>query len=324
MKKILYLVGFLFLVNTSQAQLESRYDFGNAPPLLDECNAQGKPTGNKFAPPAGASFKITTTLIDGETVIATCLLYGSVNNDTLEFKKNEDYINYLKYNTSISAVKNIENKYLKYKKTEEDKKAKNKEERNKKEKDSIYKEQPQENFKIPLSEVDESKLYFLIKVSDLAKFSTPFFQTWHQNRTFVVGAQTNLLKIRIKDFNFADQFSLATNFGFRYRTNPKKDNFLTFITSIGISLNNLDSLVAPKLPATEKLNNIGSLSVGLGIIKEFNKIQLSFMLGKDFLSKSNNKKYDWIYQGKTWISFGIGVGVFTNDDGKKSSKTDSQ
>jgi hypothetical protein len=296
MKKLLHLIVFLLLINTVHAQFESRYDFGNAPPLLDECDALGKKTGKKFAPPAGASFKITN-MYNSDTAIGTCLLYGKVNSGGVELVTENDINNYVKYNyQSFDDAKLTETKLAQIKK----------------------------GVIINIKEVEKNRSYFLIKVADLTKFSTPFYQTWHQNRTFVVGAQTNLLKIRLKNFNFADQFSLATNFGFRYRTNPKKDNFLTFITSIGISLNNLDSLVAPKLPATEKLNNIGSLSVGLGIIKEFNKIQLSFMLGKDFLSKSNNKKYDWIYQGKTWISFGIGIGIFTNDDGKKSSMTDKQ
>lgn len=306
MKKLLNSIAFLFCAFAANAQLESRYDFGNAPPLLEECNALGVKSNIKFAPPAGASFKISNSF-DGEFVIGTCLLYGKVDNSEVKLKSENDAVNYLKYNcrsVDENKIVKADTEEVKFKVKRETKYIK--------------------GASINLKEVEEYRLYFLIKVSDLSKFSTPIFQKGRRTGSFVVGTQAKLIKIRLKQFDFAKDFSLSSTFGYRFRTNRKKDNFLNIVSSVGVSLNDLDNVVAPKLAATETVKSIGALSIGIGIIKEYNKIQFSIMLGKDYLSNSNNDKYDWIYNKKTWLSFGVGIGIFTNDDGKKSSKTDSQ
>jgi hypothetical protein len=306
MKKILYLVGFLFLVNTALAQLESRYAFGNAPPLLLECSALGIKTGKTFAPPAGASFKITN-MYNNDTAIGTCLLFGTWSKNNVKLTSETDVNNYLAYNCRTVDTAKITNRDLS-------------EISFKRKRDSVFRR----DSTIKLEEVEEYRLYFLTKVSDLAKISTPIYQKGWKTRNFVVGTQTKLLKIRLKQFDFAKDFSLSSTFGYRIRISRKKDNFLNFVSSIGVSLNDLDVVVAPKLAPTETVKSIGALSVGFGIIQEFSKVQFSIMLGKDYLSNSNNDKYDWIYNKKTWISIGVGIGIFTNDDGKKTSKTDSQ
>ena len=48
------------------------------------------------------------------------------------------------------------------------------------------------------------------------------------------------------------------------------------------------------------------------------------MIGKDYLSRSNNDKYDWIYNKKTWLSFGVGISIFTAENTKKQSKQEDQ
>ncbi len=309
MKKLLFTICFLFILKLSFAQLESRYDFGNAPPLLEECNRLGVKTGNLYAPPAGYSFKILN-LLNNDTAIASCLLFGKVNDSFLLIRNESDLNNYLRNNcrtviqqnrvSQNSAISTAENNLINLR-------------NNLRVADTIL-----------LSEVEEYRHYFLIKVSAIATHSTPSYQTWHNNKSFVIGTQAKLIKIRLKDFDFAKDFSLASTFGFRYRTSPKKDNFLSFVGSIGISLNDLDNNVAPKLADTAKIKNIGALTLGLGFIREYGKIQVSLMFGKDFLSKANQNKYNWIYNGKTWISFGVGIGIFTGDDGKKNSETDKQ
>lgn len=306
MKKIVpFFIAFI-LFKTTNAQFESRYDFGNTPPILQECNSIGDKIGGKFAAPAGASFKITN-MLNSDTAIASCLLFGELNKAESMLKLNSELnsINYFTYN-----CRSINEKALVDKDT------------NELEYQKEIKEY-QEKKIVPLKIAEKYRRYFFIRIADLAKFSTPFFQTWHKNRSFVVGAQAKLLKIRIKEFDFADDVSISTNFGVRYRTNAKKDNFLNIVASIGISLNKLDSSVAPKIPINSPVSSIGALSLGLGIIKEYGKVQISFMLGKDYLSKYNQNKYDWKYNGKTWISFGVGLGIFNGDDGKKSSITET-
>ena len=309
MKKItLTLLVILFSVS-SFGQFESRYDFGNAPPILQECDKFGKPNTFKFAPPAGYSFKISNSY-NADTVIGTCLLFGKIEGDFLKLDNAKAVSNYQMYNCesvndSIIKAKNLKEPHSG---------------------DSLrrLKENSKINDTIPLDEVEEYRLYFLIKVSDLAKYSTPFYQTWKKNKSFVVGVQAKLLKIRLKEFDFAKDVSLSSTFGLRYRTNSKKDNFLNFVANVGVSLNDLDAEVAPKLAVGASAKDIGAFSFGLGVIREYGKIQVSFMIGKDYLSKSNQNKYDWKYNGKTWISFGVGVGIFTGDDGKKQSTAEKQ
>ena len=311
MKKIISTLLFISLSVSVFAQFESRYDFGNAPPILQECDKLGKVRPFKFAPPAGYSFKISSTY-NADTVIGTCLLFGVIQENNLLLNNANAVSNYQMYNcesvnnTIVDSLNKASgsskdgNKLLKYKTK------------------SII------NETIPLVEVEEYRLYFLIPVAYLTKYSTPFYKTGLCNSSFVIGAQAKLFKIRLKNFDFAKDVSFSTTFGAKIRTNKRKDNFLNIVSSIGVSLNDLDKTSGTKLLPDSTAKNVGALSIGFGVIKEYGKAQISIMIGKDFMSKANNDKYNWIYNCKTWLSFGVGIGIFTGDDGKKQSTTEKQ
>lgn len=50
-------------------------------------------------------------------------------------------------------------------------------------------------------------------------------------------------------------------------------------------------------------------SVGTGIMFSFDQVTVSALVGWDYVSY-NKQTYNWIYQGKTWFSIGVGVDLF--------------
>lgn len=61
-----------------------------------------------------------------------------------------------------------------------------------------------------------------------------------------------------------------------------------------------------------------ALSVPLGLLLQWDKLQVGLLTGWDFLFDGNPDK--WCYQGKPWLSLGVGIAVFTAEGNGKETK----
>jgi hypothetical protein len=71
-------------------------------------------------------------------------------------------------------------------------------------------------------------------------------------------------------------------------------------------------------------NNISALTLSFGIMAQYHKVQIVLLLGWDRISNLNNTTYGWKYQGRPWISIGLGYSIFTTNTTDQSSKADVQ
>ncbi len=70
------------------------------------------------------------------------------------------------------------------------------------------------------------------------------------------------------------------------------------------------------------MTNIAVFSLSFGLVFEFGKAQAGIFYGWDFLNKSTETKYNWIYDRKPWISIGFGFSIFTIDSKSSNQAED--
>ncbi len=71
----------------------------------------------------------------------------------------------------------------------------------------------------------------------------------------------------------------------------------------GVELNEINSKIAGN--ATIKANALSMLG---GLMVQYKKVQAGFYTGTDFIN--NQTHYQWNYQGKSWLAFGVGYQLF--------------
>ena len=296
MKKFTFSLTFIIATHIAMAQLATRYQFDNSPPILKECTQLGKPIDSLFAPVANSIFVITNQY-NADTLIATCLLWGVINNEHLKFCTTKQLVNYKSNNCATYEENSKENK---------------------------LKELKNIDTAIELNDVEEYRLYFYIPKSYLEKLAKPVYPTGWYNTRFNIGAQTLPFKIRLKQFDFAKEVNIGTSFGLGIRTHAIKENVLNIVGNISISSTDLDSSIAPKLKSSESIKSLSLLTVGLGIIYQTNGVQISAMVGKDYLNRTNNDRFDWAYQKKLWIGFGVGFNIYSTTKLQKEATAQTQ
>ena len=119
------------------------------------------------------------------------------------------------------------------------------------------------------------------------------------------------------DFTGAFNFGVAIGYKFPHKS---WRNFTHSIIS-GYSISNivLDSSSTNKnqlkLAST---NNFSAFSFSVGYLVEYQRVQAILSFGWDYLSKVNQRQFDWQYQAKPWISVGFGVAIFSDQKEKES------
>lgn len=125
----------------------------------------------------------------------------------------------------------------------------------------------------------------------------------------VVGTVITPIKLRNNPFDFSKDITIGTTFGVKYTLNQDKQAAVDCLIGVGISSVSLDSFATHG----RTMDNIDLLAFtsSIGVVLELGNAQIGVFLGIDFISNENQIKYDWIYQGKPWVSFGIGFSMFS-------------
>lgn len=116
-------------------------------------------------------------------------------------------------------------------------------------------------------------------------------------------------KLRLKNFDFYSSQTLGLALNFRKKPFTKSDFYINGLFGLNLSFVNLDSFTTKGIVSGQPINNVGVLSPMAGVVFEFHKVQLGFMLGFDLMNKSNLDKYKWIYNGKPWLGIGLGISI---------------
>jgi len=148
--------------------------------------------------------------------------------------------------------------------------------------------------------------FFLLSVDEFNQKAIPRYS---KSASFTIGATHIPFRIRSNPFDFSNHISIGTSFGAKFPLSNYKDISLNVIGGINIANITLDSLstngMIEDVPDTEP-----AFTPSLGVVFEFSKAQIGLYLGWDLLS--GKEKDIWIYQGKPWISIGVGTSIFTS------------
>lgn len=131
---------------------------------------------------------------------------------------------------------------------------------------------------------------------------------------FALGFVTMPVKIRTgENYDFEPTLSLGATAGAKIRLSHHYPNYLNILLGASTSTVNIDSF-STRGAIREVIKNILVFSTSVGVVLEFSKAQIGLFFGRDLMGKSNNAKYNWIYQGKPWITLGFGFTIFTLND----------
>lgn len=163
----------------------------------------------------------------------------------------------------------------------------------------------QYNFNYTDSTKNKQK-FFLLSVDEFNQKAIPRYS---KSASFTIGATHIPFRIRGNPFDFSNHVSIGTSFGAKFPLSNYKDISLNVIGGINIANISLDSLstngMIEDVPDTEP-----AFTPSIGVVFEFSKAQVGLYMGWDLLS--GREKDIWIYQGKPWISIGIGTSIFTS------------
>jgi len=177
-----------------------------------------------------------------------------------------------------------------------------------------------------LSDVDrgsrnygDDQKYFIVPINYITSYSSQYLG---RNLDISAGVVSLPLKLRLKDGDFSGSVSIAGAGGIKWRTNPyKTDRYHNILIGLGLSNLTMDSASVTK-NKDNIVSNLTGLTIITGYLYQSGKIQIGAFLGWDFLTRTNQEKFGWIYQGKPWISLGIGVSIF--GDGNKEQNKDTE
>ena len=161
--------------------------------------------------------------------------------------------------------------------------------------------------RIPLRGLDSLRL--CIKKSDFDKLNKrPLYSTvWNWARVaFSSGRLTVPFKLRGatagQNFSMTTDVTIGAYAGIKKRISKRQNNFVTLPVVLGLTYININDNTTTTTSSTSSGVYPG-WSVATGLIFQLAKFNLGFVTGWDYASGVGKS---WIYQGKNWVSFGLG------------------
>lgn len=108
-----------------------------------------------------------------------------------------------------------------------------------------------------------------------------------------------------RGFAFSRDVTIGTVAGPRWRLSATRDLFMSLVGGAGIAAVSLDS--ASTAGKVKETTDRAAVALALGTMVEVNRFQIGLLFGWDRISDPNQN--DWIYQGKRWISLGLGYSL---------------
>lgn len=157
----------------------------------------------------------------------------------------------------------------------------------------------------------QNRKYFLISQAD---FTAKAIMRYPTHASFSAGTIVVPVKARFDQFDFSTDTHLGPSVGARFRLSPyTNSNFFNVLTTFGVSTIGLDSLSTQG--AVAQPTDRPAITFTLGGVFQFSNAQVGFFLGWDYISRNTTEK--WIYQGKPWISIGLGYAIMSQDAGQQ-------
>ncbi|HET6229222.1 MAG TPA: hypothetical protein VFE05_04025 [Longimicrobiaceae bacterium] len=124
-----------------------------------------------------------------------------------------------------------------------------------------------------------------------------------------VGALVMPIKMRgiNRPFDFSKDLTIGTVAGPRFRLNNQRDLYGSLLVGAGITAVTLTPENTHN--AVDKATDRAALTLTFGPMLEVNRFQFGVMFGWDRISNPNQS--NWIYQGRPWLSLGLGYSLLS-------------
>ena len=152
--------------------------------------------------------------------------------------------------------------------------------------------------------------YFLLVGEEFAAKTQP-----RRSRTvgFTLGSTVLPFRIRSNPYELAGEFSFGTTFGATFPLSDYRDIDLSVVGGLHLTHISLDSLDTRGAVRTGSGDQEPALSPLFGAVLEVSSVQVGLFAGWDLLNRPDSD--NWIYQGKPWVSIGIGAAIFSRQPG---------
>jgi len=165
---------------------------------------------------------------------------------------------------------------------------------------------------------DNNNQFFCIKSADYKEPAIKKrYKTWLYNSKPNVGTLVVPIKMRPKQgdvpFDFTTDFTLGSSFGYSFRMSHYQPNYLSIVGVFGVTSVGVDSTTT-KGTITQPNTKLSAITPGIGVIAEISNFQIGAVVGWDIVGGVTGE--NWIYNGKTWFSFGIGYQFLRKSDEK--------
>jgi hypothetical protein len=166
---------------------------------------------------------------------------------------------------------------------------------------------------------DENIRKFLLSKDEFTNSTSEYTGSGKFDITF--GSFVIPFKFRPTKSLFTSNLNLGGAAYFNYKLNT--NNSIGAVTGISLSSVTLDSLSTDYKVKTS--SERPALTPSLSVVYSHKNVNFSVGMGWDFINKTSVIENSWIFNGKKWVGFGIGINLFTANTGSaNTTKTDQQ
>lgn len=169
------------------------------------------------------------------------------------------------------------------------------------------------------SKPNEKRKYFLLSKTDFEGKAMKYYSNSIKRLTFTIGAVVIPIKLRMQPFDFSKDVTLGTMAGARWRLSHRNPHFFNLVGGFGLTSVTLDS--ASTDGKVRQSSDRASFTLSVAGLFEFKKAQVGVFIGWDWITA---KEPAWRYQGKTWISVGIGYALYKRNKESNGALTEKQ
>jgi hypothetical protein len=162
--------------------------------------------------------------------------------------------------------------------------------------------------RVPLAPVNNLRLCIKKSVFDKLTKQPLYSTAWKWNRiAFASGQLTVPFKLRGatagQNFSMTTDVTLGAYAGIRKRISKRQSYFVTLPVVLGLTYININDNTTTSTSSSTTTGVYPGWTVATGLIFQLGKFNMGFVTGWDYASGVGKA---WIYQGKNWVSFGLG------------------
>lgn len=168
----------------------------------------------------------------------------------------------------------------------------------------------------------DNETYFKMNLSDLNNLCVNYFS---KENAFSWGFTIMPYKLRFgnkaeRTFNFTNNFTIGLTSGWSYRFKGRHEKNIALLGSVGVSAFSVDSLTTKGI--TKQSTATAAFTPAIGVVYEHDGFQIGIFTGADYCV--NELSRTWVYQGKQWLSIGMGFSLFSKNKTNSSTDKDKQ